>query len=89
MEWAPGGDLFTLMARGGVPAVPGNSGGGMICEEQAVLYLAEVVLALAHLHQAGVVYRDLKVCLVARALQLLMICVKSFFPPACSRKTSY
>ena len=50
MEWAPGGDLFALMARGGVPASGFSSGGGAVCEEQAVLYLAEVTLALAHLH---------------------------------------
>ena len=53
MEWAPGGDLFALMSRGGVPApgMPPLAGGcGVICEEQAVLYIAEVTLALAHLH---------------------------------------
>jgi len=48
MDFAAGGDLFTRMKK----AKPTRS--------EAVLYAAEVLLALEHLHQNRVVYRDLK-----------------------------
>jgi len=48
MDFAAGGDLFTRMKR----AKPTLS--------EAVLYAAEVLLALEHLHLHQVVYRDLK-----------------------------
>ena len=44
-----GGDLYTHLQRRGPAALP-----------RAVLYAAELVLALEHLHAKGVVYRDLK-----------------------------
>ena len=45
-----GGDLYTHLQRR-----------GPVAHVRAVLYAAELVLALAHLHQAvGVAYRDLK-----------------------------
>ncbi|CAM9989147.1 unnamed protein product [Heterosigma akashiwo] len=48
MDFAAGGDLFSRMKR----AKPTRS--------EAVLYAAEVLLALEHLHTHDVVYRDLK-----------------------------
>mmetsp|Transcript_11449 Transcript_11449/g.14918 ORF Transcript_11449/g.14918 Transcript_11449/m.14918 type:complete len:540 (-) Transcript_11449:468-2087(-) len=48
MDFAAGGDLFTRMKR----SKPTRS--------EAVLYAAEVLLALEHLHHHSVVYRDLK-----------------------------
>ena len=50
LEYAQGGELFTHLATE-----------RMFPEETASFYLAEMVLALEHLHQTvGVVYRDLK-----------------------------
>jgi hypothetical protein len=49
MDYVSGGDFFSLLAREG--PVP---------EHRAVLYMAEIVLALEHLHSLGIVYRDLK-----------------------------
>ena len=50
LEYAQGGELFTHLATE-----------RMFPEETAAFYMAEMVLALEHLHQTvGVVYRDLK-----------------------------
>lgn len=50
LEYAQGGELFTHLARD-----------RMFSEEVASFYMAEMVLALEHLHRnLGVVYRDLK-----------------------------
>eukprot|EP01138_Halocafeteria_seosinensis_P013925 gb/GECG01014220.1/.p1 GENE.gb/GECG01014220.1/~~gb/GECG01014220.1/.p1 ORF type:complete len:1041 (+),score=130.92 gb/GECG01014220.1/:1-3123(+) len=49
LEFVGGGDFFTLLSRYGT-----------IEEERCKLYMAELVLALEHLHKNGVVYRDLK-----------------------------
>ena len=49
MEMINGGDLFIHMK----PKEP-------FTENQAKFYMAEIVLALEHLHKKGVVYRDLK-----------------------------
>ena len=49
MEYVMGGDLFTLLSTRGLASEP-----------RARLYMAEMILALEHLHAAGVVYRDLK-----------------------------
>ncbi|KAL8954161.1 MAG: hypothetical protein Q9222_000045 [Ikaeria aurantiellina] len=50
LEYAQGGELFTRMLTE-----------GMFPEETAAFYMAEMVLALEHLHNTvGVVYRDLK-----------------------------
>jgi len=46
MEYASGGDFFTLLSRDGA-----------VSEERAVLYIAEIVVALEALHNAGIVYR--------------------------------
>jgi len=49
LEFASGGELFTHMAAE-----------RMFSEEVASFYVAELVLALEHLHSLGIVYRDLK-----------------------------
>ncbi|KAL8769993.1 MAG: hypothetical protein Q9209_004240 [Squamulea sp. 1 TL-2023] len=50
LEYAQGGELFTRMLTE-----------GMFPEETAAFYMAEMILALDHLHNTvGVVYRDLK-----------------------------
>jgi serine/threonine protein kinase len=49
MEYIPGGDLSTLLARRGPLPLA-----------QARLYIAEIALAIAHLHSVEIVYRDLK-----------------------------
>lgn len=50
LEYAPGGELFTQLINE-----------KMLPEETASFYMAEMVLALEHLHHTvGVVYRDLK-----------------------------
>lgn len=50
LEYAQGGELFTRMMTE-----------GMFPEETAAFYMAELILALHHLHHnVGVVYRDLK-----------------------------
>jgi serine/threonine protein kinase len=49
LEYAPGGELFYhLQRRGPFPL------------EQVRLYAAEIALALHHLHDLGIIYRDLK-----------------------------
>jgi serine/threonine protein kinase len=50
LEYVPGGDLFRRMSSGDEP----------INEHDARLYIAEIALALDYIHQAGIVYRDLK-----------------------------
>ncbi|CAO3645815.1 unnamed protein product [Mucor hiemalis] len=49
LEYATGGELFTHMAAE-----------NMFSEDVARFYLAELLLALEHLHGLGIVYRDLK-----------------------------
>ena len=49
MEYAPGGDLYSLLRQL-----------GCLAEDVAQLYLAQVVLALEYLHSLGIVHRDLK-----------------------------
>ncbi|GAN07908.1 AGC family protein serine/threonine kinase domain-containing protein [Mucor ambiguus] len=49
LEYATGGELFTHMASE-----------HMFTEDVARFYLAELLLALEHLHGLGIVYRDLK-----------------------------
>ena len=51
MDIMSGGDLESLMLRRGRP----------FCESDCVFYTAEVILGLLHLHQRGIVHRDLKV----------------------------
>lgn len=49
LEYLSGGELFALLEREGV-----------FLEDTASFYLAEITLALEHLHSHGIIYRDLK-----------------------------
>jgi len=49
LEYLPGGELFMHLEREGV-----------FLEDTASFYLAEITLALEHLHSEGIIYRDLK-----------------------------
>ena len=49
LEYLSGGELFALLEREGV-----------FLEDTASFYLAEITLALEHLHRNGIIYRDLK-----------------------------
>lgn len=49
LDFACGGELFTYLEKE-----------KMLLEDRAVFYLAELVLALEHLHRLGIIYRDLK-----------------------------
>jgi serine/threonine protein kinase len=49
LEWLNGGDLFHHLDKKNV-----------FDESKAKFYMAEMVLAIGHLHKRGVVYRDLK-----------------------------
>lgn len=49
LDFLRGGDLFTLMSKEAI-----------FTEEHVMFYLAELILALEHLHSLGIVYRDLK-----------------------------
>lgn len=49
MDFAQGGDLFTLLLRR-----------GSLTEDEAKFYLAELALALDYLHNLGIIHRDLK-----------------------------
>jgi serine/threonine protein kinase len=49
MDFIGGGDLFSLIEKK-----------GRLPEAWARIYSAEIALALNHLHEAGVIYRDLK-----------------------------
>lgn len=49
LDFLRGGDLFTRLSKE-----------VMFTEEDVKFYLAELILALSHLHSLGIVYRDLK-----------------------------
>jgi len=49
LEYLSGGELFTHLERE-----------GLLMEDTALFYLAEITLALEHLHEQGIIYRDLK-----------------------------
>lgn len=49
LDFLRGGDLFTLLSKETT-----------LLEEDVVFYMAELILALEHLHSMGIVYRDLK-----------------------------
>ncbi|KAJ3041909.1 Ribosomal protein S6 kinase beta-1 [Rhizophlyctis rosea] len=49
LTYASGGELFTYLAKE-----------RMFSDSEACFYLAELVLALEHLHELGIIYRDLK-----------------------------
>ena len=49
LDFLRGGDLFGRLAKE-----------FMFTEEDVKFYMAELVLALDHLHSLGIIYRDLK-----------------------------
>ncbi|ORY51050.1 Pkinase-domain-containing protein [Rhizoclosmatium globosum] len=49
LQYAPGGDLFRYLAKE-----------VMFKEPTAAFYVGEILLALEHLHELGIIYRDLK-----------------------------
>ena len=49
LEYLSGGELFMRLEREGI-----------FMEDTACFYLAEITLALGHLHSKGIIYRDLK-----------------------------
>jgi len=49
MEYLAGGELFMQLQKE-----------RMLMEDTAMFYLSQVLLALEHLHKAGIIYRDLK-----------------------------
>lgn len=49
LEYLSGGELFMHLEREGI-----------FMEDTAAFYLAEIVIALEHLHKQGIIYRDLK-----------------------------
>lgn len=49
MEYVPGGELFFHMSKR-----------GRFSLSEVKLYIAEIALALGHLHSCGIIYRDLK-----------------------------
>jgi p90 ribosomal S6 kinase len=49
LDFLRGGDLFTRLSKE-----------VMFTEEDVKVYMAELVLALDHLHNLGIIYRDLK-----------------------------
>ena len=49
LSYASGGELFSFLAKE-----------RMFSEDQAQFYIAEILLALEHLHDLGIIYRDLK-----------------------------
>ncbi|XP_063654942.1 ribosomal protein S6 kinase beta-1-like isoform X1 [Pan troglodytes] len=49
LEYLSGGELFMQLEREGI-----------FMEDTVCFYLAEISMALGHLHQKGIIYRDLK-----------------------------
>jgi serine/threonine protein kinase len=49
MDYFPGGDLFNLMRTKGI-----------LSEDQAKVYIAEIIMAIGYLHDQCILYRDLK-----------------------------
>lgn len=54
LEYIPGGELFHHLAS------PNNTLGNVFLEDDVAFYAAEMALGLKHLHDLGIVYRDLK-----------------------------
>lgn len=53
LEYIPGGELFHHLTSN-------NSLGNVFLEEHVAFYAAQMAMGLRHLHQLGIVYRDLK-----------------------------
>lgn len=49
LEYCPGGELFRYLERE-----------CFLMEDAACFYIAEIALAIGHLHSLGIIYRDLK-----------------------------
>ncbi|XP_053685216.1 ribosomal protein S6 kinase beta-2 isoform X2 [Sabethes cyaneus] len=49
LEYLSGGELFMHLEREGI-----------FLEDTAIFYLCEIIMALTHLHNLGIIYRDLK-----------------------------
>mmetsp|Transcript_194 Transcript_194/g.270 ORF Transcript_194/g.270 Transcript_194/m.270 type:complete len:488 (+) Transcript_194:457-1920(+) len=54
IDYCPGGSLHTHVN------ISLREKGGGFCEDRAAFYVAEMALAMAHLHKHGIVHRDLK-----------------------------
>ena len=54
LQYIPGGELFHHLTAASNPL------GNVFLEDHVAFYAAEMALALRHLHQLGIVYRDLK-----------------------------
>lgn len=61
LDFLRGGDLFGRLAKE-----------IMFTEEDVKFYMAELVLALDHLHSLGIIYRDLK---PEKFVSFFMLCV--------------
>jgi serine/threonine protein kinase len=48
-DFCPGGDMRSVIARK-----------GKLSEDDAKIYLAEIILALEELHRNGIIHRDIK-----------------------------
>jgi hypothetical protein len=63
LEYLSGGELFMLLEREGI-----------FLEDAAAFYLAEISLALGHLHSVGVIYRFVQMQhIVYRAIPILQM----------------
>jgi serine/threonine protein kinase len=70
MDFLAGGELFLRLGREGI-----------FLEKTAAFYLAEIILALDHLHHHGVLHRDLKpenILLGSVSVDCLVYCIVSF-----------
>ncbi|KAM9926840.1 hypothetical protein OXX59_002961 [Metschnikowia pulcherrima] len=67
LEYIPGGELFHHLTSN-------NSLGNVFLEEHVAFYAAQMALGLKHLHELGIVYRDLKPenCLLNSAGHLVL-----------------
>ena len=65
MEYVNGGELFFHLSRERV-----------FSEERTRFYGAEITMAIGYLHELGVIYRDLKVC--------VRVCVCLYVPSCLS-----
>jgi serine/threonine protein kinase len=82
LEYCPGGNLGELLSRHRL------NGGGGFHENTVRFYMAEVLCALNHIHEYGVIYRDLKPGLlnVCPAHFFFFFCFFSGFPTDVSIK---
>ncbi|KPP70780.1 ribosomal protein S6 kinase alpha-3-like [Scleropages formosus] len=60
LDFLRGGDLFTRLSKEQIETADYLPPQVMFTEEDVKFYLAELALALDHLHSLGIIYRDLK-----------------------------